>query len=506
MGETKAFLVGVSDYSEIEEKNLPFCKNDIEAVETALIEGLKVKRKNIRKLGTLEKVTKQELFELLNKFIESIYQEDVFIFYFTGHGANFLKDHYLVFSDGILKTQCIIDALNRIVVKGKIILLDCCMSGNFEVVGTASMDDTMTVDDFWGRGHVVIASSSAEQFSYPHIDKPISLFTSFLCEALVDKYLIKNGNKSLYDIKRLLFLYLDIWNKRHPDRQQNPIYRADLGGTILFPVEEYFSYEIKQIYLETSKYIIYSVLPMHTASVKRYSVQVILKEPFSFDEIAVINYEIIEKVKNVEVYENSKSEIKWTGRSANIIFCYYGRDESDIINANYLCHTTWVDDTQNKSHWYGLSNHCEVIGNIHFSIYDYYPMLRIFNQENTGEKEQLVNQTKKIMSELIELAEKTIALYNELLNGTMSEQEVIVAMKPIIPLITREYFALGDLEIPPKEIKGWCQRCSNLAATIHDFTLFYNEQYVSSRTPQNRRDCMNITVKRYYEELEKLRS
>lgn len=245
---------------------------------------------------------------------------------------------------------------------------------------------------------------------------------------------------------------------------------------------------------------------MHTGSAKRYSVQVILKEPFSFDEIAVINYEIIEKIKNVEVYENSKSEIKWTGRSANIISCYFGRDESDIINANYLCPTTWVDETQNKSHWYGLNNNCEVIGNIHFRIHDYYSMLRIFNQENTGEKEQLVNQTKKIMSELIELAEKTIALYNELLNGTMSEQEVIVAMKPIIPLITRGYFALGDLDIPPKEIKDWFQRCSNLAATIHDFTLFYNQQYVSSRTPQNRRDCMNITVKRYYEELEKLRS
>lgn len=240
MGEVKAFLVGVSDYSKINENNLPFCKNDIEAVETALIEGLEVKRKNIRKLGVLAKVTKQEFFELLNKFMKNIHQQDVFIFYFTGHGANLGKDHYLVFSDGILETQCIIDALNSFVVKSKIILLDCCMSGNFEVVGTASMDDAMTIDDFWGRGYVVIASSSAEQFSYPHMDKPINLFTSFVCEVLVNKYLIKNGNKSLYDIKRLLFLYLEIWNKKHPDRKQNPVYRADIGGTILFPVEEYF--------------------------------------------------------------------------------------------------------------------------------------------------------------------------------------------------------------------------------------------------------------------------
>ncbi len=152
------------------------------------------------------------------------------------------------------------------------------------------------------------------------MDNSISLFTSFLCEALVDKYLIKNGNKSLYDIQRLLFLYLSIWNKNHPDRQQNPIYRADIGGTILFPVEEYLPYEVKQIYLETSKYIICSVLPIHTNNAKRYCVQVILKEPFSFEEIATINHEIIDKVRNVEVYKNLKSEIRWTEKNANIIF------------------------------------------------------------------------------------------------------------------------------------------------------------------------------------------
>lgn len=505
MEEIKALLVGVSDYSELGQVNLPFCKNDIEALENALIEGLKVKKNNVTKLGTLKKVKKQEFLDTLNMFVASVDQDDIFIFYFSGHGANLRKDHYLVFSDDILKTQDIIYVLDRLLVKSKIILLDSCMSGNFEVAETATMDSTMSIDDFCGRGYAVIASSSAEQSSYSHMNKPISLFTSFLCEALVDKYLIKNGKKSLYDIQRLLFLYLDIWNKNHPKRKQNPVYRADIGGTILFPVEEYFPYEMNQIYLETSKYIIYSVLPEHTGSAKRYSVQVILKEPFSFGEIAVINHEIIDKIKNIEVYENPKSEIRWTGQNANIIFCYFGRDESDMVNANYICHTTWVDDTQNKSRWYSLSNNCEMIEDIHFNIHNYYSTLKSFNQENTGAKELLVKQTKKIINELIALAEKTIALYNELLNGTMSEKELIIAMKPIIPLMTRGYFAMGDLDIPPKEIKEWYQSCSNLAATIHDFTLLYNEQYVSSRTSENRRSCMNITIKRYYEDLEKLK-
>ncbi len=97
-----------------------------------------------------------------------------------------------------------------------------------------------------------------------------------------------------------------------------------------------------------------------------------------------------------------------------------------------------------------------MIDDICFCIPNYYSVLKIFNQENTGEKKYLVNQTKKIMSELIELAEKTIALYNELLNGIISERDLVIAMRPIIPMISRGYCAMGYLDIPPKEIKDWC--------------------------------------------------
>lgn len=344
------------------------------------------------------------------------------------------------------------------------------------------------------------------EYSYGHPSKPISLFTSFLCEALTDKYLVKKGKKSLYDIQKLLFMYLEIWNIKNPDRQQNPIFRANMGGTILFAVEEYISYKVKNYYLDTPKYIIYSVKPMHVGIAKRYSVQVILKEPLSLQEVATVNQEIIDKIKDVEIYQNELAEARWKGRKTNIIFCYFGRDESDIINSNYICHTTWVDETQNREHWYRLCNDCEIIENIHFNIHGYYSSLKVFNDENTGDKNTLIIETKKIISELISLAEKVIGLYNEFINKTMNEQELVIAMEPLIHLIDKWYFAEGDLDIPPKEIKSWCQSCSNLAATIHDFTLFYNEQYLSSRTEKNRKECMNLTIKRYYFDLDQLKA
>ncbi len=148
MGEIKTLLVGVSDYSEIKQDNLDFCRNDIEAVKNALIEGLKAKENNIIGLGVNKKVKKQEFLEALNMFVTDVNQDDVFIFYFSRHGTNLSKDHYLTFSDDILKTHDIIKVLDRLAAKSKIVLLDCCMSGNFEVAKTAKINNAMSIDDF----------------------------------------------------------------------------------------------------------------------------------------------------------------------------------------------------------------------------------------------------------------------------------------------------------------------------------------------------------------------
>lgn len=309
----------------------------------------------------------------------------------------------------------------------------------------------------------------------------------------------------MYDIQKPLFLYLEIWNKNNPDKQQTPIFRANIGGTILFPVEEYTPYKVKWFYYETGNYIIYSVEPNHSGTAKRYTAKIILKEPFLFEEMAKINHEIVNKIKKVEIYQNKRMEARWTGEKANIIFCYFGRDEFDIINSNYICHTTWIDETQDKDWWYREYKNCEIINEIHFNIHTYYSSLRIFGQENLGEKKSLIFKTKEIIRQLILLSEKVISLYNEFLNNIMTEQELVEAMRPIIPLLDKWYFAETESEIPPKEIKNWCQSCSNLAATIHDFTLFYNTKCLSKRTPDNRRACMNITIKRYYEDLETLK-
>ena len=75
-----------------------------------------------------------------------------------------------------------------------------------------------------------------------------------------------------------------------------------------------------------------------------------------------------------------------------------------------------------------------------------------------------------------------------------------------MPFIDKWYFAESELDLPPKELKNWSLACSELAGTIHDFTMFYNNHGLTTRTFDNRIACMNITKDRYYEDLEKLRT
>lgn len=502
----RALIVGVSDYSLQNGTNLPFCKNDIYAVKSALISGLKLNQEDIILCGETDIVKCSDFISALCKLMAVVEKDDTVIIYFSGHGKTENDEHYLVFSDKLIKTQQIIEYLEKINAKSKILLLDCCLAGNFKVDCTAVFDINQTVEAFAGKGYAVIASCNAQQYSYGHPNKPISLFTSFLCEALTNPFIIREGKKSLHDIWKLLRMFLENWNKHHPADAQNPIYRANIGGTIFFEVEDYHPYIIREYFADCGSYIIYSVKPLHSGIAKRYHVQVVLKEPMSNSEIAAINKDIVEKVKWLNIYSSKRQEEKWRHKPANIVFCFFGLDETDLANSNYLCHTTWIDNTQDRDHWYRIGRNCEIINDIHFSFPSYYQTLKIFTEEHTGTEAHLIAETRTIIAQMVTLAERIIAIYNEFLNGSMCEDDFKKRVSIIIPELNRLYRREAGMDIAPNNLKAWSQQCANLAASIHNLTLYYNENAFSRRTAENRKACMDISIKQYYKDIERLKA
>ena len=160
---------------------------------------------------------------------------------------------------------------------------------------------------------------------------------------MLSRRLIRKGRIALPDIYGEIRYLMDEWNQKHPDKEQHPVYRDNLLGTIFFNVEEYKPYVPRKITYETMDYKVKSVKPLSTQSQKRLAAFVVLKNP---DDtlLPVITKEIAAQIRNAEIYASQTSEKRFKGRSADVIWCYFGYDETDLARGNHFAYTIWTED------------------------------------------------------------------------------------------------------------------------------------------------------------------
>ena len=101
MGHIKVLLVGVCIYPVTGLPSLPICANDVQTVKNALISGLKVSEDDIHVCGKYGMVTQIDLLKGLTTVLATTTPDDIFIFYFSGHGG---KNSFAL-SDGNLPLQ-----------------------------------------------------------------------------------------------------------------------------------------------------------------------------------------------------------------------------------------------------------------------------------------------------------------------------------------------------------------------------------------------------------------
>lgn len=505
MGQAYALVVGVSDYSMRSEGNLPFAYNDIQEFSNALITGLNIPRPNITILGKDGLVSREKLREALRTMETRCKDDDNVVFYFSGHGDVINGKHYIVCSDLMQSTNEIINLVNSFTARGKIIILDACMSGDFALTSRNEKDFEQDIEALIGTGCAVFASCSPTELSWSLPQLSMSSFTNNLCSALVASSTISNGKKTLYAIKQLLFLIISIFNKRNPSFHQSPIYKANLVGTIEFEVAPHSLVVPESYYYDSDSYCIVSVDSMHNTSAKRYSVKIVLKNSASFDDLIDVNKKIIKRIKYLDL-NGSKLHDYWHLKPVNIVFCYFGYDMLDVSNGNYYCRSIWVDHTQNKSWWYRSEQGGEVIDDICFIIHKYYDQIRTLHLENTADSAILINNTKDIIATVIKAAEFVISNFNEFEDNLIQEEEFVKKIAPALQSIEKAFGDEGRLDFPDLAIKEWSNACSGLIGTVHDFVYFYGEKHLASRTPENRKSCLEMAIRSYYSDLCKVRA
>ena len=501
MGTTKVLLVGVCEYLTFKCPSLPMCRNDLFAMRKALVKGLNINPSNIHLSGETGIVTKNDFITSIYTVLKDISENDTFIFYFSGHGGK----NCLVLSDGLIELQDLLNTIEQIQTKNKIAIIDSCHSGDFSLENIPTIDIDETVEHFAGRGFAVLASCGANQSSGFDEANEISLYTSFVCDALTARFLVRKGKKSLEAINEAIFHFAEVSNRKGKHNFQQPVFRSSIGGTIFFDVEEYNPYKIAKVYEETDNYIIYNVEPVHHVGAKRLSVKVILRFQSSMEQIAEIATEIKNKVLYYEVYQNEIAEARYKGCAANIIWCYFGYDEDDMVDCNFICHSTWVDDTQDKEYWYRTSKNTIVAKEVHIDVHGSYELIKNL-KDNTLDKDELIQITREYTANIISAAEQYIKIFREYLNNTITEEELIDSVVPLNIEISKWFLKQSDLPIPPKELHDWAHIHTKLSCTIHDFSLFYDKKNLKTWKSENRKWLLQNAIKQYEMELEELKA
>ena len=327
---TYALVVAVGNYDpDLKLVKLESSQHDLDIITQALTRGLKIDTDNIRRLGEDGTVTTMSFARSIAEFEHMLTEKDTFLLYFSGHGQN----GELVFSNGGITIKSIIDFVEKLPARQKLVILDCCYSGQAMVGQVRQFSYEESIASFAGTGIAVLASCSANSEARLTEGGYCSLYTQIVYFALTSRRLIREGKISLMDISDEIRYLMDQWNKTHPDKEQKPIFRESLIGTIYFPVEEYHPYVPQKVFFETEDFIVHHVKPLSTGTLKRLAAFVILKNDDD-SILPAVTRQIASQILYSDVYSSKQSEMRFHGKPADVIWCYFAHDETDLIRSN----------------------------------------------------------------------------------------------------------------------------------------------------------------------------
>ena len=496
MGKFYSLLTAVGIYDQ--NLSLPSYEMDLKLMENALTEGLRFSKDMMRSLGSSGVVAMRSFVRALMEFSSMIEEEDGFILYFSGHGSN----GALCFSDGMINIQSIIDFVEKLKAKNKIIILDCCYSGKFYVSGAKQMKLEETITTFAGNGTVVLASSSSNESSWLGPGKNHSLYTGMLTTAMTVNRRIRKGKISIFDIHEKVLAIAKAWNKNNPNKMQHPIYRGRIGGTIYFELEKYTPYETLQVYLKAENYTIRNVEPLSSRKEKRLAVFVMISEKYCAEkQLALITKEIVSYVRNLNVFSTAASETKFKNMSARAVWCYFGHDESHMVNHRYFARSIWACDRTGKKKYYSEQKNSSIIRGIWVTTDSFYESVRRLQQSELT-REEFESRIQKTLCQTTSLAERYIADIREIDNQIKTISEIRKTYREWIQQVYEEYFKMTEIPTVPDDLHDRFNVVEDLAGCVLDMALLLNkdEEYTDGN-----QWLIKNNIRKYYEGLEKLK-
>lgn len=241
-GKSWAVLVGVDHYTDTAIADLSVCVNDVTAVQQKLSDSYEAARLLTDAAGERFLPNRANILGELATAAESAGENDMFLFYFSGHGVAEAGESYLLPRDARLAAlkhtsvamRTIKEIMDESPAQAKVIVLDACHSGaalgKAEVVMTEEFIQRVYAE---AEGSVVLASCKQGQRSWEWTEQKLSVFTYYLLEALAGQ--ADYGNKgfvTVADVNRYVTEGVKRWAEEH-DKPQTPTIYASMAGEIV---------------------------------------------------------------------------------------------------------------------------------------------------------------------------------------------------------------------------------------------------------------------------------
>ena len=491
-----ALLIGVGDYEKNDIANLPSYRMDLAMMCSSLMSGLKIPRDNIRLMAGKDNcgyVTVLDVSKAIAGFASLLPDDSTFIFYFSGHG----RYKNLTLSDGLLSIQSVIDYISKIPSKSKVVVIDCCYSGNFEVEKARKLEFEDTISEFAGRGIAVLASAAANEVARLGPRGKYSMFTGALSTAIAFSNRIRDGRLALRDIYIEAKELMDARNRLNPGDEQTTIFRSSMGGTVFFRVKEAISCEKPEITHETPNYKIVKIERFDSRDVKRLRVFVILKNDSDIKALSKFTKQIVKKIKYAYIDSMQQESM------ADAVWCYFAHDESDILNHLHFAYTIWAVEDIREMYYKPRKNTCE-LDEIYICKNTAYDMLKKM-QKSGQTREEFIKENKSLLAEIVTLAEKFIADMQEVANKTLSAGELQLRYKDWMDDVRRKYIRLSDGENAPDDLHEWADEIMSLAGWIQDMAVLLENKHRGGNIGERELWLINNAIRHYNESLEKIK-
>lgn len=240
-GKNHSIFVGVNAYSDPLIPNLSVCVKDVTALHEVFADSMENAI-----LLTDEKApstpTRINILTELSNIAQATDEDDLLLFYFSGHGMAERGESYLLSNDVRLSAlkytsvalRDVREIMDTSPARAKVIILDACHSGAAIGKDAVTMTQEFIQHVFEkAEGIAVLSSCKQGQKSWEWSEKNCSVFTYFLLEALNGKGdFEKKGFVTVSDVNRYVTDGVKKWSMEK-GAIQTPTLQAELVGDII---------------------------------------------------------------------------------------------------------------------------------------------------------------------------------------------------------------------------------------------------------------------------------